>query len=114
MSNNASNRTAAQREREKRAAAKAKRQAAKAVPGAGIEPDGPIAVPGEQSPAARTPAPSTASSVGRKESKGATLAVNPDVSALPLGDQHGTVATLLMLAVLALLALLVIAVAAAT
>lgn len=113
MSSNASNRNAAQRERERRAAAKAKRQAAKANPAARVAAD----VPVREAKAAADPLKSTpmaGSGNARKETKGATLVADPDAAVMPMGDRNGMVATWMMLALLVLLGLLAIAVTAAS
>lgn len=106
MSSTPSNRNAAQRERERRAAAKAKRQASKA---ASSEPAAPVVEPVERAVVARkaTMAPA------RKEAKAVVApaaVVDPETIAVPLGDPQGDVASWMMLGILFLLALLVVAV----
>lgn len=108
MSSNPSNRTAAQRERERRAAARAKRQAAKAV--SADVPTDPAGKTVDQAVVVErkaTPAPA------RKDVK-APVVADADAVVIPLGDEHGDIAIWMMLGVVFLLALLVIAVASAS
>ncbi|MGC4106651.1 MAG: hypothetical protein QM753_09935 [Thermomicrobiales bacterium] len=109
MSSNSSNRTAAQRERDRRAAAKAKRQAS-AASAAEAPATAPVVEKVDQAVVVErkaTPSPA------RKDVK-APIVADADAVAIPLGDEHGEVATWMMLGVVFLLALLVVAIASAS